>query len=356
MDNSDSADLRSILENAVDAHQPPVESSPNATEAIQSSVNESNIEPANNAPKRDDSGKFAKKETVAPSDAAQNAQSNDANDANANVNDATQNVADNNAIKPPSSWKREAKAEFDKLPPLVQNEILRRESDFHKGIEPYKQAAQTANNFQKAIEPFMATIQALGVDAPTAVNKLLQADHNLRYGDMQTKATLFQQLARDYGVDLQHVMNPQSIDPRVAEMQRAMQQKDWELQNFRYQQAQAAQAQQGEAMNNIESFAASPENVHFQAVKGDMAILLDSGKAHDLQTAYDMAVWMRPDIRQTLLEQQRAEAQQRAIEQSTHARARTANVSIKGSSPAATGAQPAKGSLREQLEAAFADS
>jgi hypothetical protein len=87
-----------------------------------------------------------------------------------------------------------------------------------------------------------------------------------------------------------------------------------------------------------------------------MADLLETGKAKSENEAYEMAVWMRPDIRTTLIDQQRAEAQRKAIEQAQAQKAKAAAVSVKGSSPAAGGVQPVKGSLRDILAAQFADS
>ena len=54
------------------------------------------------------------------------------------------------------------------------------------------------------------------------------------------------------------------------------------------------------------------------------------------------------------LDQQRAEAQKKALEQAQAQKARTAAVSVKGSSPASSGVQPGnKGSLRDILAAQF---
>jgi hypothetical protein len=85
-----------------------------------------------------------------------------------------------------------------------------------------------------------------------------------------------------------------------------------------------------------------------------MADLLESGKAQSLEQAYEMAIWMRPDVRQTLIEQQRIEAQRNYEQQQRSARAKTASVSVKGSSPSSGGSQPPSGDLRALLESQFA--
>lgn len=262
--------------------------------------------------------------------------------------------------KAPSSWRPEAQTAFLKadrgevLTPeevvLLTREAERRESDYHKGIEQYKQHAHSAQAFQRVVEPYMQTIQSLGVDAPTAVAKLFQADHTLRYGDAATKARFLGQLAQEYGVDLGQVVNQPQMDPQVNAVLQRLQTTEQQLNQFRQEQEMQSQSK---LHSEIERFAADPANQYFDAVKEDMALLLQSGKAEDLKTAYDQAVWMRSDIRQSLIEQQRAEAQKQATEQAQANRAKAAQGSVKGSSPAGAGVQPVKGSLRDQLSAAF---
>jgi hypothetical protein len=118
-------------------------------------------------------------------------------------------------------------------------------------------------------------------------------------------------------------------------------------------QNQIQQQERAKAEAEISEFAAGKP--HLDAVRGDMADLLSTGKAKTLNEAYDMAVWMRPDIRQTLIEQQRAEAQRTAAAELQAQRAKTAAVSVKGSSPSSGGATAPSGSLRDQLAAAFAN-
>lgn len=299
--------------------------------------------PADNRP-RDEAGRFAAKPA----------------DDSAPVVEPVQEVAP--PRKAPSSWRPDAQAAYLKadagepLTPaevkLLTQEAERRESDYHKGIEQYKTHAHEAQAYQRVVEPYMQTIRNLGVDAPTAIAKLFQADHTLRYSDPATKARFLGQLAQEYGVDMGQVMNAPPVDPNVQYLQHQMQQQQQQIQQFYQQQEMREQAGY---QSEIQKFAADPAHPHFEAVKEDMALLLQTGKAEDLKAAYDTAVWMRADIRQSLVEQQRAEAQRAATEQAQATRAKSAAVSVKGSSPAGAGVQPVKGSLREQLDAAFSD-
>jgi hypothetical protein len=190
----------------------------------------------------------------------------------------------------------------------------------------------------------------LGVDAPTAISKLLQADHTLRYSDPVQKAQYFQNLAREYGIDLGQVQNIPQQDPQT---QYLMQQLNELRQTQQMWQNSIQEQERSKANHELEQFASS-DKTHFEAVRNDMADFLESGKAQSLEQAYKMAIWSRDDIRQTLIEQQQIEAQRKYEEQQRAARAKTASVSVKGSSPSSGGSQPVKGDLRSILESQFA--
>lgn len=314
-----------------------LEASMNAAEAsqVETPVVEATPEPAEKP--RDDTGKFVAKTPAEPAP-------------------VPEPVSEAPARKAPSSWKPEAQTAWLKadrgevLTPeetrLLALEAEKREGDFHKGIGEFKTFAEQGKAFEQVTKPYQQTFQSLGVDAPTAVSYLLKADHILRTSDPATKTQYLHQLAQQYGVDLGQ---PQSVDPQIQYLMNELNQVRQSQMTW---QSQLQQQEQARANAQIQEFAAGKP--HFEAVRDDMATLLHSGKATDMNQAYDMAVWMRPEIRQTLIEQQRAEAQRKAIEESTNAKAKAASVSVKGSSPASGGIQPAKGSLREQLESAFA--
>ena len=246
---------------------------------------------------------------------------------------------------PPSSWKREIAEKWNDLPKEVKDEIQRRETDYHKGIEQYKQYAGIGRDIERVISPHMETIQKLGVHPIEAIGTLLNADHKLRHGSPEQKAQYFGQLAQEYGIDLKQVQPPAPVDPAVLELR----QQNQKLQRF---QQSVMEQQNQQAMSEIEKFKANPENVHFESVKDDMALLLQSGKAESLQDAYDKAVWMRPDIRKSLVEQQRTEAEKKLASRARNQRAQSAAVGIKGSSPSKGNSLSPDASLRDTLLAA----
>jgi hypothetical protein len=293
-------------------------------------------------PNRDDAGKFAAKESAPETPVAEK-------------------PIEVPVRKAPSSWKPDAQTAWlkaDKGEALTTDEVKllalegeRRESDFHRGVEEFKTHAQKARAYESVVEPYRKTIESLGVDAPTAIGKLLQADHTLRFGDPATKQMYFAQLAQSYGIDIGTLQNPPQVDQQTQYLMNQINSLQ-EKQNQYYNSVQ--QQEQSRASDEITQFA-SDGHAHYDAVRGDMADLLETGKAKSLKDAYDMAVWMRPDIRQSLIEQQRAEERRIATEQTQHAKAKAASVSVKGSSPSSGGIQSKTGSIREALEAAFAN-
>jgi hypothetical protein len=282
---------------------------------------------------RDESGRFAKKE-----ESVEEA---------IEVTQAEENLPEVPLKRPPSSWKKETQAEWDKLPSHVQDDVLRRESDFHRGIEQYKVHAQRAQAYDQAIAPYQQTLQALGVPADQAIGALFKADHLLRSSAPHEKAAYFAKLAQDYGVQLGDIQAPPPVDPAYQALLNEVR----TLKQTESQREQHRQQQEQQQLNSqIAAFSEGKE--HFDTVREDMAALLQAGRAQDLEAAYDMAIWARPDLRSGLLQQQTRAAEEKARAVAQRQRAQTAAVSVKGSSPvSSSSANPTD--LRALLESQF---
>lgn len=263
------------------------------------------------------------------------------------------------AIQPPSSWTAAAKAEFAKASPVVQQEVLRREQQMHDGIAQYKEKATYADTLQKVIAPYEQTIRSMGVTPDVAINALLSADHKLRYGSPQEKMNSFLQIAQSYGVDLsQGIPEQQQVDPNVQYFQTELQKTQQQLNQFLTAQQQREQAE----LNSMLEQAKQGKD-HFDDVRNEMAALLQAGTAKDINEAYEMAVWARPDLRQALLSKQieeklaaeaqkRAEEAKKADEAAKAAKAAAApNVARRGTLPAQKPAGTMKDTMAETLAA-----
>jgi hypothetical protein len=268
---------------------------------------------------RDEQGKFAAKPEVAEAPAI-----------GAPVIDAPVSTA-------PNTWKKEAADAWIKADPVIRAEVERREADFHKGIEQYKQAANYAQTMERAITPYAQTLQQLGISPDRAVGELMAADHKLRYGSPQEKSAYFAQLAQSYGIDLAGVQpqEQQYIDPNVSHLQTQVNQ----LQGYIQNQQMMGQQQAQETLNSeISAFAADPSHSHFDAVRGHMSALLQAGQAKDLSDAYEQAIYANPTTRAAVLQQQ-ANAQREEATKKAQAAKQAASVNVR-SRPSMPVSQP----------------
>ena len=257
---------------------------------------------------------------------------------------------------PPNSWTAAAKAKWDKIDPDLRSEILKRESEVEKGFTKFDEERSVGKTFKEVLSPYMPMIQAEGGTPVTAVQSLLNTAYQLRTASPTQKGQLLMELARQYGADFSQVSSTQpQVDPQLQ----AIYQELAQLKNARQQEmTQREQQEQAALQGTIAAFAADPKHIHFESVKPHMAALLKDGLAKDLQDAYDQAVYARPDIRSTLLEQQLAEKEAKRVADAKAKAdaARKASGSVTGS-PGATA--PSKSnvperSLREELVANLA--
>lgn len=361
-----SDDLRATLESAFSADQ----STPQTTAPATAPAVDASAQPAAGtetaeqkaARQRDEAGRFVK----TPAEAAK---------------DAKPEAAPTPDAKPqrklPNSWKRELAAVWTKADAgealtadeadMLRDEAIRREGDFHTGIQQYKSAAESASKFEQAYKPYEATIRQLGVTPDVAAAHLFGIDHKLRYSSPQDKAVAVAQIIQGYGVDPAHVFQmfqpQQAVDPNLKPIHdeiAQLRQENAELHRQWKTQTQSSQDRELASLNSeISKFAQGKE--HFQAVSTDMAAILpliraerpDASPQEALQDAYDRAIWARPDLRAVLLKQQNDAAEAKARAALQDQRAKTAAVSLRGSSPASGGAAAPNNSVREALEAAL---
>lgn len=233
----------------------------------------------------------------------------------------------------PNTWKKEAAAVWDKLPPEARAEVERREADFHRGIEQYKSAAQFGQAMEKVLTPHAETFRHMGIGADKAISELLDGDRKLRYGQPEEKAAFLAQLARHYGVDMaaaQEVHNT-PIDPHYNALQQQVQQLTSFIQN---QQSTVQQQAEASLHSEISAFAADPTHSHFETVRPHMIALLQAGQAKDLSDAYEQAVYANPTTRAAMLQQQMAAQMKEKAEKAEKARiAASTNVKARPSMP-----------------------
>ena len=223
--------------------------------------------------------------------------------------------------------------------PVVMQEFIRRSDEMHRGLEQYREKAQFGDTIRNAIAPYMRNLEASGLAPDVAVQALFQADSMLRSGSAEQKVQMLHKLAADYGIDIQQAAQTQvaPFDTNAYQLQQKLSQ----MESWIAQQNQAREQQESATLNSeIERFSSDPANVHFAAVRDDMAGLLQAGMATDLRDAYEKAIYANPTVRAQVLAQQQAKADAERKAQATQKaqaakQAAAVNVSRKGTVPAA---------------------
>ena len=229
----------------------------------------------------------------------------------------------------PKTWPKEMHEHWAKTPPAVQEYWETREKQMLDGLEQYKGAAAYGKQMHDVINPYMATIQAAGVNPPQAVQYLLNAHQKLSTGSPAQKAELFRALAKDYGIDVggtgEAIDTPQ-VDPMVRQLQEELHSIKQTLQGSAQAQTAAERERIGKEVNSFASDAAHP---YFDEVADDIVVMLKSGAS--LQDAYEKAVWANPVTRakeMARLQQEQVETNRKAALDKAAAAKKAASVNI----------------------------
>ena len=269
----------------------------------------------------------------------------------------------------PQSWKKEAKGEWAALPLHIRQEVHKREAEINRVLAQAAPERQIAEQFKQVVTPYMATMQARGVDPVTATKNLFEADHKLSSGHPRDRAAYMAELIVEYGIsieDLDSALAPlmnggraqqQAGVPGGPDIQALIQQQlNQALAPILQERQQAQQRAAHEVEQTVESMALDPKYPMFEDVRMDMADLIDlsakRGVVLSLDEAYSRAVRMNPDTYSQLERQSNVSAANQAHQAALKAKAAASSIS---GAPAGGGGQinGGDGSLRGAIEAAF---
>lgn len=233
-------------------------------------------------------------------------------------------------VRAPSSWSAKAKDSFYELPEHIQQEVLKREEDFHSGIKQYKEKADFSEKIQRIIQPYEPALRASGQNTEQVIQILLDASYRLSQGTPQQKAQYLLQVAQESGADLQsllnHANNTQNTGQNTSTQDNYVRQLEQRLAqlegNYQQQATLSQQQQEQQVLSEIESFknavdeSGRPKHPYFENVENDMAALITMAKQQGrpvptLSQAYEQAVWANTQTREALLLKQQKEAQAR---------------------------------------------
>jgi hypothetical protein len=239
----------------------------------------------------------------------------------------------------PNTWKKDVAAKFGELPENIRQEIHRREQDFFKGIGQYKEAATFASQIAKELLPHEPVLRQLQLQPAEFVKQASAILNTLATGTADQKASVWLQIAKDYGIDPSSLGSapPQDaaqaiqVDPAVAALKRELSEIKTHLTS---QERQRAEAEFSQHTESVTAFGSDPKHEHFDSVREDMAALIETGRAKDLQDAYDKAIWAHPEVRTKLLAKQEQERTRKLADEAAAARkAAGANVTRRGTPP-----------------------
>lgn len=287
-------------------------------------------------------GKFVKTEADAPAEITDQA-----------VQEAPA-VVSNAPAEPPSSWSAEAKAEWAKLSPALQQAVLKREGEVSEGFKQYGEKVKAYEGIDRAIEPIKAQLQQFNATPAQFVERAVHIDHALKTNGAETIKWLCQQ----YNIDLGD--STENVDPNLAEIKSELNSLKSVITQSQYQQQQSEQARLAAA---VDGFKSNPANVHFAAVEQDMIALMpaitsqmpNASPEEKLKAAYDRAIYFNPEVRAQVLaaeEAKKEEARKKALAERANSARKAAdtNVSSKGT---AGGSTPKAQSMRQTMEEAY---
>lgn len=260
-------------------------------------------------------------------------------------------------IGAPKTWTKDAIADWATIPDRAKQEILKREEDFFRGIEGYKELAERGRSYEQVIEPYRPVLAAANVDPVQLFSAFASNHYMLSMGSPEEKLQIAANLMQNYGIDPIVVAQrfaqasdgrPHQVDPEVAHLRQqlaTLQQQVGTQQQFQQQAAIAA------ANDVVAEFKINHE--FFDDVSEDMIALIEKGAATTLQEAYDIAIYRNAAVRDKVIA-----AQTRMAVPSTSSAPALKKAALKAN--VKTSAQPKSGtvpvgSLDETLEEVYGE-
>jgi hypothetical protein len=207
------------------------------------------------------------------------------------------------AVGPPPGWSAESKAFFNSLPPdhPIRRDVAKREEEVSSGFKQYSDKAKQYDAIEQVIAPVRQTFQQAGISSDAdAIKALLGWEAGFR--NPATRVQSFQNLARQYGVDISTLVpSSSSAAPSAAQdipepLRPVIDQFGNVVQQVQSVEARLQSWEQQQIAEKLTSFASS--HPHFEAVRVQMGQLMNAGivQPGDLETAYQKAIALNPEI------------------------------------------------------------
>lgn len=206
-------------------------------------------------------------------------------------------------LEPHPRWSDAEKADFVGLDRRAQKIVLERykamEADYTRKAQEAAEQRKQAAPYLEALSPYQDYLQQvsqqIGTQPHQLVGGLISAERVLRTGTPQEKESAIARIATDYGIDLRAFAAGQGIQPLDPQSQQLSQQNNAVSQKLAQIEAFVQQQQTREIESAIDAFrnakdeAGQPKHPHFDVLKEHIAMMLHTGKAADLEDAYEKA-------------------------------------------------------------------
>lgn len=251
-------------------------------------------------------------------------------------------------LAPPPGWTPAAKAAYAALPPEVQEAVARREAEInngfrklqeYKGLDEYAEMARdSGTTLREAFDRYKAAEDSLDRDFFGGVAQLCQM---YQVHPMQ----LVQQFARAFGGQ-----QPQGLQQAAPQGDLIARRLAGMEETVRTLISERERVEQDAINGSLEAFAS--ENMYFEDVRQDMALLIREGRADSLEQAYKMACRMHPEIGDLLIKEQAApQIAKKRVDQ-----ARRASSGLRTGAPAGSpSGNSSSNSLRDALTEAWSE-
>ena len=241
------------------------------------------------------------------------------------------------ALRPPHGWTAAARAQWGLLPPEVKEAVIKREAEVAAGAQARAKEVER----YKGLETYTPIIEGSGISHAEFTKRAVEWEQSLKTNPVGTLL----HVARLTGIDL--VRLAQAIQQQGGQ-QAVMQQQAPQSQPQPAPQSQDINAlieqklAERDAHQSVDEFLSDPKNIHAESVADDMALLITSGRADNLEQAYEMACWAQPEIRALLIRQ--ASANPGSVSETERARRRAseAKAAAKATVGAPSGPRPEK--------------
>ena len=237
----------------------------------------------------------------------------------------------------PKAYKKEFQDSFKTLSPEWRQYLIEREKQSERGFSDMGNKLNDLKWVDNLYNTRAERLKANGYSkAQDYIEQLAQIEDALSADPQST----LQALAEAYGVKFNDNTALSSLQRQVNDVQQLV-----------AAQRQYIQQQQQETGNrlvnefvNAKDEAGNPKHPYFNDVREVMTDLIRKGAANDLDTAYNMAIWTNGDIREKLIQAEKAKELATKVDKAQKAKAA-------GFNPTSKTVPPAKEeTLRESME------